>query len=212
MFDLPSPSEEDSGLPIPTFVSAADLYTFLRVVEDQVNCKVLLDRWYDDTKVRIPASIHNITGRNKFILEELADRFDCEKIALNVKHSIHDTYANFSGFNILYRASQANSIPMAKMGIIKLESAIENYDKSLYSKWWSMMEGIRPSWQIEITKLVWKNQHELVNRPGQPRQVLASGRYAARKRETIMVQATSSWKEIAAAFNPKSEVSRMTPS
>lgn len=73
--------------------------------------------------------------------------------------------------------------------------------KASYHQWWKRLEGIRPSWQIELTKLFWEFQNELVN-PYKERGRYSNGRRRPRSRETIMVQSDMSPEAIAAAFDP----------
>jgi hypothetical protein len=184
-----------SQAPIPVLVPADGLLTLLVIVEDRFN-----HRQEDQSCFR--QAIRRLPIKDKLVVQELADRFDCEAISARVKLSIKDYYARNPGSKLLTKASKTNSLMAARIAIAKLDTDQVFLDKSIYRNWWTLIKDLRPSWQVELTRLVWKNQYELVNRPDQPRATHPSGRRVAREREIIMVQTTSSWATIAAAFNP----------
>jgi hypothetical protein len=111
-------------------------------------------------------------------------------------------YASLGAWELLEVASEANSLPIAKSAIIKMthDKRLPIYD---ISEWWTLMSSLRPTWQLELTKLVWVFQKEIVDRPLQERRTLLNGRKEARMREAIMVQSSESYEEVAAAFNPQ---------
>ena len=204
MLDIPNPS--GPFLPIPTLLPVDDLYIFLWVVRDQDDCPNLFTIDHEGEEVHIPTVIYNLSVQDSFKLIDVADRFDCEAIGTSAKLSLEVFYASLGAWEILEVASEANSIAIAKRAIIKM-----THDKSLpiydITEWWSMMSSLQPTWQLELTKLVWVFQKDIVDRPHQNRRTLPNGRKEARMREAIMVQTSRPYKEVAAAFNPQSEVS-----
>jgi len=200
MFELPSlgPGRETA---IPTLVPAEDLFELLAMVEIEAGSK------HDRVQFRISDAADNLPIELRLKAQELADRFDCEVVSVSVNRSIRTYCAARTGLQLLAEASQRSSVKVARLGIAELRFSKKCHDGSLYSEWWTLIRHLRSDWQIELTKLVWENQHELVNRPDQPRRVHPNGRYAARKRETIMVQRKIPWDEVAAYFNPASDVS-----
>jgi hypothetical protein len=184
-----------SQAPIPVLVPADGLFTFLVVVEDR-----FIHRRENKSCFHQSTCIRRLSIKDKLVVQELADRFDCEGISARLKLSIDHYYASSSGLELLAKASEANLLVVAKIAIGKLGADQAFLDKSIYRNWWTLIKGLRPGWQVELTRLVWKNQYELVNRPN--RLLHPCGRRVARKREVIMVQTASSWAAIAAAFNP----------
>lgn len=203
MLDLPSPAD-DPPTPIPTFVPAGDLYTFLGIIEDQENSTAQPKMIHLYQKGDVPTIVHNSSLTDKVILQELADRFDCEALGFGVKLSLEAYYASLTALELLTAASKFNSVTVARVAIAKMGSDRDCRYKALYSDWWTKIEKIRPSWQVELTKLIWEFQNELVN-PDRERGRYANGRRMPRSRETIMVQTTISHEAIAAAFNPGKE-------
>jgi hypothetical protein len=199
MLDHPNPS--GTFAPIPTLLPVEDLYVFLWVVRDQDNSPELYQFDHEGEEVHIPAVIYNTSVKDNLRLIDLADRFDCEAIGASANLSLEIGYASRSAWEVLEVASDANSIPMAKRAIIKM-----THDNKLpicqLSEWWSLISSLQPTWQIELTKLVWVFQNEIVDRPLQERRTLPNGRKEARMREAIMVQTTKSYEQVAAEFNP----------
>lgn len=205
MFDLPALSD-DPLVPIPTFVAAKDLRSFLVIVEDRKYHPKLYSE--GNELAGPPSRVTRLPLVDKVALQELADRFDCESISNTVKRILAAYYSARTALKLLEEASQVESLTVAREAIKRLGTDHEVWSGALYSKWWHTIKGLRFNWQVELTSLVWENQYELVNRPGQQRKILPSGRYAARKREAIMVKTTRSWQDIADAFNPNVEVSQ----
>jgi hypothetical protein len=200
MFELPAPPE-DPPLAIPTFVLAQDLYILLAIVEDQEQDADCIQLVHLGQTVDTPLVIQRLTLVEKTTLQELADRFDCEDIGASVKLSLDVYYETLTGKQLLAEASKVDSIPVAKVAIIKMGKELEWRYKGSYHDWWTRIEDIRPSWQIALTKLVWEFQNELIN-PEQERGRRSNGMRLPRSRETIMVQTTTSPEAIAAAFDP----------
>jgi hypothetical protein len=200
MLDNPNPS--GPFVPIPTLLQVEDLYIFLWVVRDQDDCPNLLTIEHDGEEVHIPTVIHGLSVQESFRLIDVADRFDCEAIGTSAKLSLEVFYASLGAWELLEVASEANSLPIAKRAIIKMthDKRLPIYD---ISEWWTLMSSLRPTWQLELTKLVWVFQKEIVDRPLQERRTLLNGRKEARMREAIMVQSSESYEEVAAAFNPQ---------
>jgi len=199
MFNLPSP--DDSPLAIPTFVTADDLYIFLACIEDHENCIARSKLTHSGQTSILPNVIRKLTFVQKVVLQELADRFDCEEMGAAVSQSLAATYDSLSGIKLLRIANDIDSITVARAAIIKMGAEREWRTKSSYHNWWERVASIRPSWQVELTRLTWTFQNELVNRREERRRY-SNGRRYPRSRETIMVQTTMSPEEIAAAFNP----------
>ena len=199
MFNLPSP--DDSPLAIPTFVTADDLYIFLACIEDHENCIARSKLTHSGQTSILPNVIRKLTFVQKVVLQELADRFDCEEMGAAVSQSLAATYDSLSGIKLLRIANDIDSITVARAAIIKMGAEREWRTKSSYHTWWERVAGIRPSWQMELTRLTWEFQNELVNRREERRRY-SNGRRYPRSRETIMIQTTKSPEEIAAAFNP----------
>jgi hypothetical protein len=200
MLDNPNPS--GPFVPIPTLLQVEDLYIFLWTVRDQDDCPNLLTIEHEGEEVYMPTVIHGLSVQESFRLIDVADRFDCEAIGTSAKLSLEVFYASLKAWELLEVASEANSLPIAKRAIIKMthDKRLPIYD---ITEWWTLMSNLRPTWQLELTKLVWVFQKEIVDRPLQERRTLPNGRKEARMREAIMVQSSESYEEVAAAFNPQ---------
>jgi hypothetical protein len=200
MLDNPNPS--GPFVPIPTLLQVEDLYIFLWTVRDQDDSPNLLTIEHEGEEVYIPTVIHGLSVQESFRLIDVADRFDCEAIGTSAKLSLEVFYASLKAWELLEVASEANSLPIAKRAIIKMthDKRLPIYD---ITEWWTLMSNLRPTWQLELTKLVWVFQKEIVDRPLQERRTLPNGRKEARMREAIMVQSSESYEEVAAAFNPQ---------
>jgi hypothetical protein len=203
MFDLPVPTD-GHPITIPTFVPANDLYTLLVVIDNQRDFHIpkLTKLIHLGVKIEVPTMIHKLSLVEKVTLQEVADRFDCEAIGVDVKHYLDIYYSSLTALELLAVASKVESVPVARVAITKMAEYSEFRSRSTKHKWWTMIEDIRPSWQIELTKLFWEFQQELVN-PHLERGRRNNGSRLPRTRETIMVQTTMSHEEIAAAFNPR---------
>jgi hypothetical protein len=203
MFELPTPAG-GSTIPIPTFVETRDLCDFLVIVEDQNGKAELKTYVHEGGWVHIPLAISKMWYEERLRLIETADRFDCEAIVADTRLSLEVYYAALGAWDLLTVASKSNSIPLAKKAIIKMQGGEPAF---AHFEWWTLMSHLQPSWQIELTRLVWSFQSELVNRPQQEHKIRPDGRREPRKRETIMIQTSRSYQELADAFNPDSEVS-----
>jgi hypothetical protein len=200
MFALPSPPD-NKPVAIPTFVPAEDLYILLATIEDQEDDADCIQLVHSGQTMDIPLVIHQLTLIERATLQELADRFDCEEMGVKVRQCLGVYYDSLTGIELLVAASKVNSVPVARVAIIKMGKEWEWGNKASYNDWWTRIGDIRPSWQIELTKLVWEFQNELVN-PEQERGRRSNGRRLPRTRETIMVQRNMSSAAIAAAFDP----------
>lgn len=200
MFDLTGLTDDESA-PIPTLVTTEGLSTLLVVVEYQVADTDFLTGQLDHSEnSSFLAAMSQLSIKDKVELQELADRFDCVAISASVTSSLQEYYDNHTGLGLLAAASKANLVAVARVAIRKLGHDRGPHIEFLYRSWWDLLKDLRPTWQIELTRLAWVNQYELVDRPNRPR--TQSGKRKARTRETVMVQTTSSWAEIAAAFDP----------
>jgi hypothetical protein len=180
-----------------------DVDTFLHIIVDVEGCLNFTTHIYKDEEVQIPLAITPLTIKKLFRMAEMADRFDCEDMAEWIEQALDLAYTTETGLHILAAASEINSVPVAKIGIAKMG---EN-GAGQYFDWWNLIKTLRLSWQIELTRLVWEFQCELVNRPEEERKKRRNGKNKPRSREFIMVQTNKPYEQIAAAFNPPLEVS-----
>ena len=200
---LEQPNPSGPFVPIPTCILAKDLWLFLGVVKDQGDCYELSEYTHDGTKVQVPAIIHGLSVEDTLKLVELADRFDCEAIGVSAKMSLEIFYATLDSYELLEVASSINSIELAKRAIIKMPNDMP----ITRLNWWKNIRKLRPKWQIDLTRLIWVFQRDFVNRPPGMFRTLSEGRRQSRTREAMMVQTIKSYEDVAAAFNPDSEVS-----
>jgi hypothetical protein len=205
MFELPVVSGDYS--PIPVFVAAEDLDKLLTVIEE-------LGTW--DPKNSYPAhaverhisdTIDSFSLKSKVLLGRLADRFDCEVISRSTNQKLSVYYGRKTPLALLKEASENNLIEPARQAIRDIEWLAGFELAKLYRQWWPSLQGIRPSWQIELTRLIWITRQQLVDRPEEVPEYTISGRRRSRTRESIMSQTRRSFQEIADDFNPPSEVS-----
>jgi len=175
MFELPGLTAEPETA-IPTLVPAEELFQLLSIIDIEVSSV------QSDKEVKIGRVVTQLSIEARLAILELADRFDCEAISVKVQEHISAYCKTRTGLQLLAAASSTNSVKVARLAIARLGSDQECWSGSLYSKWWILIGSLRPDWQIELTKLVWENQHELVNRPGEYRGVHANGRSVARTR------------------------------
>jgi hypothetical protein len=185
MFEL-SGVGDTTDVPIQTLLPTKDLFTFLLVVKDK---EAIWDLWLAE----------------KFALLELAARFECEDIAINVKRLLEYHYSKSTVADLLIEASNLDSIPIAKIAIAKINNDHWANRHSCAPDWETCMTYLRPTWQTALRQLLWKIQ--IVDRPDGKKKRKPNGRLGPRKRETILVRTDKSYKEVAAAFNPASEVS-----
>lgn len=180
MFKLPAIGDT-SNIPIQTLLSANDLFNSLLAVKDR---EAIWDLWLPD----------------KLALVELADRFDCEVIGKSAKRLLEYHYDKSTAMELLIEASNSNSIPTAKIAIIKMGADRLHLDYTERGDW---MEILRVGWQTELTRLLWKDQRADVK---QPRKRKPKGRLEPL--QWVKVRTDISFEKIAAAFRPKSDVSQ----
>lgn len=154
-------------------------------------------------------AIEQLSLKDKIRLEEMADRFDCEVINISVKHSLDIYYSSMTPTELLIIASNIDSVPVAKAAITRMQNDYDCRTRRIYRIWWTFIEGLRPSWQLELTKLFWDNDRQLVDRPLETPKRTITGRRRPRTRECVLIRTSRTFKEIAEAFNPKPEVSNM---
>jgi hypothetical protein len=176
MFDLHAVGATTDE-PIQTLLPTKELFTFLLVVKDK---EAIWDLWLGE----------------KLALLDLAARFECEAITINVKRLLEYHYAKSTAIDLLIEASNLNSIPTAKIALAKMETECQADQFSWF-----------PDWQTELRRLLWKTHRRVVERPNEPRKRKRNGRLLPQERETIIVRTNKTYKEIAAAFSPASEVS-----
>jgi hypothetical protein len=207
MLDIPV-LPEVARVAVPTFVPAEDLFYFLLAVQSETQPGLSGTHIHEGVQMRIPEIINRRSLEEKAALLALTDRFDCATLARTIKRSINIHHDRLSSWQLMAVASKINCKAVAKRALIKMgdeEECVDGGPRFTHSLWWEKIQDLRPIWQIELNKLVWVSRQELVNRP-QEYKWGANGRKISRTRETVLVQTTSSWKDIAAAFNPKSEM------
>jgi hypothetical protein len=206
MFDMADP-HSDSRTPIPTFVATEHLYTLLIIIEDQVDCGVFERLNYEGQVMYIPKAIERLPLKEKISLGETADRFDCAVIDLSVKRSLGVYYDSMTPIQLLRAASKANIVPVAKAAIARMGTSSRWGPERIYRDWWTFISGIRPTWQVELTKVFWETGDQLVERLYKAPEYQINGRKKPRTREGILIATRHSFAEIAAAFNPEGGVS-----
>jgi hypothetical protein len=200
MLELPVVSG-DPFSPIPVFVAAEDLHNLLIVIEE-------LGTWDSNNSYpahaverHISETIGSFSLKAKVLLARLADRFDCEVISRSTNRKLNIYYQEKTPLALLTEASNDDLIEPARKAILRIRWG------DLYRQWWPSLQGIRPSWQIELTRLIWITRQQLVDRPEEVPKYTSSGRRRSRTRESIMSQTRRSFQEIADDFNPPIEVS-----
>jgi len=183
MFQLDAVGDT-SDEPVQTLLSTKELFTFLLVVQDK---EAIWDLWLAE----------------KFALLELAARFECEPIAINVKRLLEYHYAKSTVCDLLIEASNLNLVPIAKIAIAKIDTSYLADRYSCAPDWISCMKYLRPTWQTRLTKLMWKTK--VVAPPNQKGKRKSKGSLASRKPEKVTVRTDKTYQEIAAAFNPSSK-------
>ena len=197
---------QDSDVPIQTFLPKDDLYALLDVISNQEYRTALQTRQHELFEINVPSAISTLCLADKVGLAVLSDRFDCEVISILVKRSLDLYYACTGAIVLLTEASNINSVEIAKIAIEKMED--DNACRNLsYAEWRGWARSLRPIWQIELSVLFWELQYRIVKRPNQIRQRKPNGRLVPREPERTIVRTNKTYKEIAAAFNPTSEVS-----
>jgi hypothetical protein len=185
---------QDSDVPIQTFLPKGDLYALLEVITNQEYRTALQTRQHELFEIHIPSAISTLCLADKVGLAVLSDRLDCEVISILVKRSLDLYYACTGAVVLLTEASNINSIEIAKIAIEKMED--DNACRNLsYAEWRGWARSLRPIWQIELSVLFWIRQRK------------PNGRLVPREPERTIVRTNKTYKEIAAAFNPASEVS-----
>jgi len=165
-----------SDEPIQTLLPAKELFTFLLVVQDK-------------------QAIWNLWLPEKFALLELAARFECKSITVNIKRLLEYHYAKSRAIDLLIEASNLNSIPIATIAIAKM------YRERPSPDWKLWMKYLRPTWQTELKRLLWVVQP--VDQSNRTKKRKLNSRPVAQKPE----RTNMSYIQIAAEFNPASEVS-----
>lgn len=172
--------------PIQTLLPTKELFTFLLVVQDK---EAIWDLWLAE----------------KLALLELAARFECEAITINVNRLLEYHYAKSTVADLLIEASNFNSVPIAKIAIAKIDIDRLADRYSCAPDWVTCMKYLRSTWQTRLTKLLWETQ--TVDQPKGRRKRNREGRLIPIKPEKVIVRTKKTYKEIAAAFNPRSKVS-----
>jgi hypothetical protein len=172
--------------PIQTLLPTKELFTFLLVVKDK---EAIWDLWLGE----------------RLALLDLAARFECEAITTNVKRLLEYHYAKSTVADLLIEASNLNSVPIAKIAIVKIDINQFADRYSCAPDWETCMKYLRSTWQTRLTKLRWETQ--TVDQPKRKRKRNWEGRLIPLKPEKVIVRTKKTYKEIAAAFNPRSKVS-----
>jgi hypothetical protein len=132
---------------------------------------------HKDRQMYVPLVISTLWLGHKLALAEVANRgrFDCDVIKIYIERSLNFFYHDSTAASLLAVASNLNSIPVARIAIIKME---ENDSRCcLNLSFW--IKDLRTSRQTELKRLFWVDQ----------------GKMGSRR----------SFRQIAAAFNPPSE-------
>jgi hypothetical protein len=184
MFDLHAVGATTDE-PIQTLLPTKELFTFLLVVKDK---EAIWDLWLGE----------------KLALLDLAARFECEAITINVKRLLEYHYAKSTVADLLIEASNLNSIPIAKIAIAKIDTDRLADRYSCAPDWKTCIKYLRSTWQTQLTKLLWETK--TVDQPKRKRKRNLEGRMIPLKPEKVIVRTKETYKEIAAAFNPRSKV------
>jgi hypothetical protein len=177
----------------------------LRSLEFQADCTG--DVWYEHDCVehRIPAMI-NLLAVNANLKLDTTDHLGRFAIEFTLKLSLEIFYASMGPWTLLRVASRLNSIELAKRAIRRID--MSEFDSR--SHWWRWISDIRPTWQIELTRLVWVNDADFVVRPPPSGTIIPQSHQQHQQSRTKvrMVQTTESLDDVATRFNPPSEVSQ----
>jgi hypothetical protein len=175
-----------------------------RSLEFQADCTG--DVWYEHDYVehRIPAMI-NLLAVNANLKLDPTDHLGRFAIEFTLKVSLEIFYASMGPWPLLRVASRLNSIELAKRAIRRIDMS-EFHSRS---HWWDWIRDIRPTWQIELTRLVWVNDDDFVVRLPPFCTINPQGHQQHQQSRTKvrMVQTTDSLDDVATQFNPPSEVS-----
>ena len=174
-----------SDEPIQTLLPTKELFTFLLVVKDK---EAIWDLWLGE----------------KLALLDLAARFECDSITIDVKRLLEYHYAKSTVADLLIEASNLNSVPIAKIAIAKIGVDWRS-EHSSAPDWETCIKYLQSAWQTELRGLLWETQ--AADRANQSRKRKPNGRLGPPEPETMIVRTSMSYEEIAAAFNPGSEVS-----
>jgi hypothetical protein len=192
----------DHLCPIPVLsVAAEDLDKLLTVIEEVGDWDPNNSFPVGAVETHIMETLSGFTLKSLILLARLADRFDCEVISRSTNRKLNIYYQEKTPLALLTEASNHDLIEPARKAILRIRWG------DLYHQWWPSLQGIRPSWQIELTRLIWITRQQLVDRPEEVPKYTSSGRRRSRTRESIMSQTRRSFQEIADDFNPPSEVS-----
>jgi len=147
----------------------------------------------------------NLLAVNANLKLDPTDHLGRFAIEFTLKLSLEIFYAAKGPWALLEVASRLNSIELAKSAIKR----IDMFDIWRSSSWWNQISDIRPTWQIELTRLVWESQEGFVARVPPPGAISPQGhqQHQQSSSEVMMVQTTDSMGEVAAMFNPRLEVS-----
>jgi hypothetical protein len=191
-------------VPIPTFIPAEDLRLLLPALEFRWDCTG--DVFYENDCVehRIPAMI-NLLAVNANLKLDTTDHLGRFAIEFTLKLSLEIFYASMGPWPLLRVASRLNSIELAKRAIRQIDMS----EVTSRSHWWYWIRDIRPTWQIELTRLVWVNDDCFAARLPPSGTIIPQGHQQHQQSRTkvMMVQTTDSLDDVAAMFNPPSEVS-----
>jgi hypothetical protein len=151
----------------------------------------------------VPSSVIELPLQDQVLLRDATDRFDCERIHRYITSTLKESIT-LSPSKHLSRASDANNIEQARLAIAELGNCPNWHPTGLYrGTWWAAIADLQPTWQLELTKLFWKEGFQLIDREedeARPRH--PNGRAYPRIREVVMQQTRRTYAQIAADFNP----------
>jgi hypothetical protein len=126
-------------------------------------------------------------------------------IEFTLKLSLEIFYASVGPWPLLRVASRLNSIELAKRAIRRIDMS----EFTSRSHWWDWIRNIRPTWQVELTRLVWVNDDDFVARLPTLGTIVPRGHQQHQQSRTNvrMAQTTESLDDVATQFKPPSEVS-----
>jgi hypothetical protein len=197
MFSMPTSVEvEEYPIPMPiNFQSMALLYD---AMTDRKKISILPR--HDDRVVSDYVSYLSLQDQAELLV--LADRFDCVNVQYDITSAL-EASASKNAMELLRRSSEDNLVPLAKIAIRHRGDCSEwrPTTSSGRNTWWKVVRGLRPTWQLELTKLYWEDGFQLVDRE-EERPRMSSGRAYPRLREVIMRQTRRTYAQIADDFDP----------
>jgi hypothetical protein len=163
-----------------------------------------------DGPKRVSRYINNLSLEAQASLWTAADRFDCERIQNDIM-TIFNYRATRYPSELLKYSSEINAVVPAKVAIAHLSRRTTDgwqFSRKAYwphssaNDWWSTISCLRPTWQLELTRLFWEGGRQLVDRPEEQRPRKRNGHATARIREQALHQTRKTYAQIADRFDP----------